>query len=896
MAEFIFQSPGVKFAEKDLSFVVRNSGITTLGMVGETPKGPAFEPVLVRDKQNFRTRFGLKTNERLGSNLRYTLPYFAESYLSESDELYVTRVLGLSGYNAGQGWAITISADVDPATTGVTSVDEFTDVVFENYEFSGNTILAAVGATGSFVVSKIKNTSTNEFTIVSVNYIVTDITDPLLGEGTIDYSATTITGDSYAEYENMVVGTIRSRANYEFSLGSEVLTFDATNVIASNDAIDDIYGGFVLTATGPLGVETYEVSLLDTSKDYLPNVIGNRPKGKNTKIYVESIYNSLIKKLASENIAYGVNSQLIPLTTPTFSDYNEQFQTPETPWVVSELRGSTLSRLMKFVSISDGNNANREIKVTFQNIDPISGEFDVLIRDFNDTDDNIVVLESFTRCSMRKSLNNYVGKRIGTMGGEFSLRSNYVMLVLSENHPEDSFPAGFEGYMFRSYDSGQTGSISALTPKIMYKTEYTSTDRVRRTFLGISEKAYSTDTLRGTGINRDFFNYIGAVKSEDSISKTKGFHLDIDATGVYTDGLVNIGEFETGFGSIQTGSDVVSPTAPYFERDTRKFTLVPAGGFDGWDEHRVSRTNTDLYRTGSLLSFSGSDYNAFQQAIRTFANPEEVTINLFATPGLNFSDNLSLINETIEMIETERADSLYVIDAPDVTGNDNVFARDIVELLDTTEIDSNYSATYAPWIEVSDEINGVNVFLPPTGEVLKAIAFTDKVRFPWFAPAGLNRGTTNARRARVNISGTAKDTLYLGRINPMVTFLNEGVAIFGQKTLQQRESALDRVNVRRLLLRIRLLISNIAVRLLFEQNDQVTRDEFISKATPILQEIATERGLEEFQIKMDDSINSPESVDRNELYGEILLKPIKSVEFIGITFTITPTGASFENI
>jgi phage tail sheath protein FI len=146
------------------------------------------------------------------------------------------------------------------------------------------------------------------------------------------------------------------------------------------------------------------------------------------------------------------------------------------------------------------------------------------------------------------------------------------------------------------------------------------------------------------------------------------------------------------------------------------------------------------------------------------------------------------------------------------------------------------------------------------------------------------------------MSLAARDILYAGRINPMADFADAGTAIFGQKTLQVRASALDRINVRRLLLQLKVLIANIAIRLVFEQNDQTTIDQFLSKATPILDTIQRERGLYEFRIKMDDSINTPETRDRNELFGEIFLKPTRAVEFIGITFTITPSGASFADV
>jgi phage tail sheath protein FI len=146
------------------------------------------------------------------------------------------------------------------------------------------------------------------------------------------------------------------------------------------------------------------------------------------------------------------------------------------------------------------------------------------------------------------------------------------------------------------------------------------------------------------------------------------------------------------------------------------------------------------------------------------------------------------------------------------------------------------------------------------------------------------------------LSQQARDTLYAGRINPMADFADAGTAIFGQKTLQKKASALDRINVRRLLLQIKVLIANIAIRLVFEQNDQATIDQFITKATPVLDTIKRERGLNDFRIKMDSSNNTTETNDRNELYGELFLKPTRAVEFIGITFTITPSGASFADV
>ncbi|MFW5847869.1 MAG: phage tail sheath C-terminal domain-containing protein [bacterium] len=886
---FVFISPGVKFREVDLTFVTQTVGLTTLGLVGETTKGPAFEPIPIADKSEFRTRFGGQSTEKIGDDLKYTLPYYANSYLDESNQLFVTRILGLSGYNAGLGWAIVASAGLDPSTSGSTGTSTFTDT------FSGSTyegeIISQTG--GTFVTDPVfvKTTGT-AFTGENITFTVTSY-DSLNGTGDTSGFTTTYSGTSYEEYENMVLGIVRSRANYV----NNDLTFEATALTISSGAESDGLGEFTLTVNG--GQETALVSLDIDSRDYISRVIGDKPKGRTNKIYVEAVYPQLIKKLDAEGFLYGIKSSLVDLTTNVFTDYTEQYQTPETPWVVSELKGNSISRLFKFVSISDGDAANKEIKISIQNIDPATREFDVVVRDFNDSDDNPVILESFTRCTMQPTLNNYVGSRIGTMDGKYTLNSSYIMLVLNESElVNDAFPAGFEGYEFRSYSEETTGSVSAQTPQIFYKTGYTDSDRISKTYLGVSEKGYDSGTYDANGVNQNFFNYYGAVETASSLYKTKGFHMDSGATSNYSVGdedTPQIGEFQTGEGRFRTAADIATTSSPYNDRFSRKFTLVPAGGFDGWDGHRTSRSNTDLFREGGVYYSADSDYYAYLQAIQTFENPEEVDINLISTPGINWSDHLGLVNETIILAEETRGDTLYVIDAPDIS-NSATLAEDYTDLLETTQIDSNYSCTFAPWIEMRDEQNGVNVFIPPTGEVIRAMAFTDNAQGPWFAPAGLNRGTTFARRARRKLSTSERDTLYDGRINPMATFADVGVAIFGQKTLQVAESSLDRINVRRLLLRLRKLIANISVRLLFEQNDQVVRDEFIAKVTPVLDQIRQNRGISDFRIKIDDSINTPESVDRNELYAEISIKPISSLEFIAVTFILTPTGASFADI
>ena len=209
------------------------------------------------------------------------------------------------------------------------------------------------------------------------------------------------------------------------------------------------------------------------------------------------------------------------------------------------------------------------------------------------------------------------------------------------------------------------------------------------------------------------------------------------------------------------------------------------------------------------------------------------------------------------------------------------------------QYDSNYTCTYWPWIQINDAENNVYIYVPPTRDVVRNIALTDNIAFPWFAVAGVQRGDVDAIKARVKLTLGERDTLYENRINPIATFASEGIKIWGNKTLQVKESALDRINVRRLLLQARKLISAVAIRLLFEQNDDIVRNQFLSLVNPILDNIRSERGLTDFRVVLD---SSPESIDRNELLGRIFLKPTRALEFICVEFNIVPTGASFDDI
>jgi hypothetical protein len=489
---------------------------------------------------------------------------------------------------------------------------------------------------------------------------------------------------------------------------------------------------------------------------------------------------------------------------------------------------------------------------------------------------------------MNPDLPGYVARKIGTSDGEYELRSKHIMLVMATDHPTDAVPAGFKGMTTKNniggvrfktsyYDAGEVVYYSASGAPVT-----TNGDKVRKVSLGFSTSEhfkYDKDILKFKGSN-----------AEQSVF---GFHLSSGAEAI-----------------VDTNGVALFKTTPYNLEGTnkgkldttsfRKFTMPVFGGFDGWDIYRTTRTNGDGYILGKNVYSAGiatglfntsvgnSDYYAYLAGIETFANPEAVDINLFATPGIDWFNHSSLVTQAVDIIENDRADSLYVINSPNFTTADETIGS-----LDDLGFDSNYSATYWPWIQVRDTDNATQLYIPPTGEVLKNIALTDNVSYPWFAPAGYSRGLVNAIKAQKKLTLDERDGLYKARINPIATFSDTGTIIWGNKTLQVKESALDRINVRRLLLRARKLISAVAVRLLFEQNDDQVRQEFLRLVNPILESIKKERGLYDFRVTVS---NDPEDIDANTLRGKIYVKPTRALEFIDVEFIITPTGASFENI
>jgi len=325
--------------------------------------------------------------------------------------------------------------------------------------------------------------------------------------------------------------------------------------------------------------------------------------------------------------------------------------------------------------------------------------------------------------------------------------------------------------------------------------------------------------------------------------------------------------------------------------------LNGVSGFNALGHHSGSTTGAiNFYENISTQTqgFSPTDLTtadggaAYAQALDLLKNQDEFDFNLLLLPGLIHSKHTAVTNKAIDICE-DRGDCFAVIDPV-------VYNRNVGDAVTQAEaVDSNFAAMYFPWIKVPDtQVAGTQRWVPPSVVIGGIYAFNDRVAHPWFAPAGLNRGgITTAIQAERKLTQSDRDTLYDSNVNPIATFPGQGVTVFGQKTLQKKPSALDRINVRRLLIRVKKFIASSSRFLVFEQNTASTRRRFLSIVNPFLEQVQSQSGLSAFRVVMDETNNTPDTIDRNILAGQLFLQPTRTAEFIVLDFTVQPTGASF---
>lgn len=868
-------SPGVYIEEIDKSYATKSLGITTLGVVGETLKGPAFEPVRISDWSEFQDYFGgTSTDKFKGTGYpKYELPYIAKSYLQESKQLEVCRVLGFSGYNAGPAYVIC--------------------------GYSGDT------PSEKYVIAILRSKATYK---PSTTYNGCED----LKYDDINFEVSAVTMEKYTSLESNING-----CENDLTSNEEELSVGNKN-----------YGKFTLKVTLNDGSdESISVSLDPSSKEYIVNVLGMKANDGNYSLFVEEMYDFAHIQACNKETPLYNTIDIKTVTDGTVSNYLTPYRYASTPWFVSELKGNgtnvEMKKLFRFHTISDGNAANSQIKISIANILPEDGYFDVLIRDYNDSDASPIILERYVKCTMMPGHANYIGLKIGTFNGEYANKSKYVTVEVIENDmTENCVPCGFLGYPMREM-SGYT------QPELAYNTEVNEVIKLNRQYFGMSDLI---------GVDSDVLSFKGAKAYFDDTmlpkeGYSKGFHLDalLNATGeTFENGVTCTVDGESGYTFVTVSKTTGEGTTKmprissenamkgtiYEDVRLRKFTCYPCGGFDGWDIYRDKRTNTEEYRAnkyrgnleggGTFTTFVDasaygltgkaitSDYYAYLAGYKQFDNPNKIKINLLATPGIDYVNNLDLVNEVLDIVEESRqGDCLYIVTTPDTTESQlDIDANEAVVNLDNAEISSSYAATYYPWVKYYDSANKKYINLPVTKDVVRNFAHTDNVAHPWFASAGMSRGNVDCVKAHHFTKLEEEDTLYEGMINPVKSFGADGVKIWGNKTMYREDTPLNRINVRRLMIRVKDLVMSAARQLIFEQNDNTVEAQFRSIVDPILANAKQNRGISDYKIKTD---TSAEARDRKELPARIWVKPINCLEYIDISFVVTPEGAKFED-
>ena len=340
-------------------------------------------------------------------------------------------------------------------------------------------------------------------------------------------------------------------------------------------------------------------------------------------------------------------------------------------------------------------------------------------------------------------------------------------------------------------------------------------------------------------------------------------------------------------------SAVNNPTPNYFNSDgtvksafTASIPLVASGTF-GNAVGALNIGGANFYDEINSTNTQGLTGAAYTTALNLLANKEEYSYKVITVPGLYYADYSSQLNTLITTVQN-RGDAIAVVD---------LVAHGSTIVTTTTEanrINNSYAAAYWPWVQILNPDTGKFNWVPASTLIPGVYAANDAAAEPWFAPAGINRGgLTQVIRPERKLQRSDRDTLYENNVNPIATFPATGPAVFGQKTLQKRASALDRVNVRRLLIELKSFIGQVANNLVFEQNTAATRNAFLAQVNPYLESVQQRQGVYAFKVVMDDSNNTPDVIDRNQLVGQIFIQPTRTAEFIILDFNVLPTGAEF---
>lgn len=963
------------------------SGIPA-GVIGVSQKGPAFVPTTVATQQDYIVSFGEATDNKANG------PLASLEWLRNAQSLTFLRVLG-----AGAG----LTRETSGVNTGKVRNAGF--VVGSQLPSRpggglGNNPYAALGGVEgrTFLLGCFMKQTTDS----------TLFSDAGKGNNTIP----------------VVRGMVMAASGVYITLSSTRATNNTPSVTGSVAASRGFASGslnisegrqeFVMLLNGHLGNDPTYPNILTASFDptapnYITKILNTNPlkvQEAGHFLYADwKVHPSLAVPTGSNiiNAAYGVGavsgstktediaflltSSLSrnsgSLTVPNFESFEDRYQTAETVWVTSQKFGGTEENLFKLSAIDDGEYPNKKLKFSIENIMPGTdnnpyGKFDLLVRDFNDTDKNQVVIEAFRGVDLNPESINYIGKRIGdyktfynfdsnvgsqklVTSGLYPNQSKYIRVEMAskvENQQIDSsaVPFGFRGaphlmtsgsapmptftdsvYLSKTNPFNDLIQLPVPFRENISKGTGTNKSADKNLYWGVQFEEKTTlaepnaSTIFETNINafNKYFPNYHTVYQNVVVSDNNGT-ADTAANGIIDADRFNNNKFSlsnlqivenssdnpdvnrlTEWVYVRTGQVVttgsyraltVSDLTDSATRNVAKFNFFMHGGFDGlnvFDNEMSNMTNECITEEMNFTSRGlneGSTVSAFNKALDIFEDSTEVDVQLIAIPGIRHS----IITDRALIVTQNRFDALYIMDLEQydttntlvTSSNQIVSVRYSANNFTDRGINNSFGAAYFPDVVLRDEVSGRSRTVPPSVAVLGAFSKNDAIGFPWFAPAGFTRGALETvENASVLLSRDNMDSLQDAKINPIVAFPgSEGSVIWGQKTLYDTESALERVNVRRLLIDIRRKVRGVANRMLFEQGREETLARFSQLVNPILKKVQDQKGLDNYKVVIDTTTTTAADIENKTIKGKIFVQPTKSLEFLSVDFTVTNQG------
>ena len=696
-----------------------------------------------------------------------------------------------------------------------------------------------------------------------------------------------------------------------------VTTDGATNVFQLSSLSDGGSGTFSLTLSGSYAAggdpaigftgaftktANISASIVSSDNNYITSIFGKSALSNSFPVYVQ--YEN---KTAGISTFADITKVTMSLQTISNYEFLQDYNVAATPYITSQRIGNATYDLFKFYTLSHGTSVNYETKIGIRDIrtanetaDPDGyGSFTIVVRRVNtvsptivnapyssqDLDTNQDIVEIFENCNLNPASPNYIVRKIGDryqtinnsneliVSGDYPNLSKFIRVEVDPGVSNKTYVASLVPFGFRALNS----PIPAVSGSFILATASMVTAAASDTpFFGFDFAAENNlnylapipTSGSNTGSNADF--YLGNVSQSAAIAFPT-------AANPYT-------------GSIQSVLDA-GTISSNVKLSVRKFIVPFQGGFDGakpnlkkYSGQYITNTNTFGFDCSTSTSTGTVSYN---KAFTLLSNTDYYDMNLLLTPGL--IDSLHpAVTSAARTLVTNRQDTFYVMDS-------NALTDSLLSVVNqVTSIDNNYTATYWPWLRIINQGSNQPLWVPPSTMIGGVLAFNDSTQSPWYAPAGLNRGgLTTVTDTYKKLAQSDRDTLYAARVNPIANFVNNGIVVFGQKTLQARPSALDRINVRRLLIEVKKFIASSTRFLVFEQNTNATRSRFLSIVNPYMEDVKGRQGLFAFRVIMDQTNNTPDLIDQNILYGQIFLQPTRTAEFIILDFNIQATGASF---